>query len=222
MKISVIHPSRGRPQQAYETASRWISRSDVSFEYVLMCDYSDPLLQEYEREFYKAEMQTVWAQDNHSAIEAINNAAKITTGDLLVIISDDMDCFSGWDTALLAELAGKSDFVLKTQDGIQKTLVTLPILDRTYYNRFGYIYHPEFKHMGADMELTAVAIMAGKLLYSDLAFLHNHYTTGKTPKDAINEKNDLTYQHGDEVLMKHRIYNFGIEKPICSYNMIQW
>lgn len=228
MKISLIHPSHGRPQQAFETAKKWIGKSDACFQYILMCDYDDPLLTDYETWFYEQSMPTVWADNNHSAIEAINNAAKIATGDLLVVISDDFDCPEHWDTLLLQVCKNyrssrySKDFLLKTQDGIQKTLVTLPIMDRKYYERFGYVYHPEYKHMGCDVELTAVALMTGKLIYSDLLFPHNHYSTGKTPKDAINDKNDLTYQHGDEVLARHKVNNFGIENPVMAYSQIVW
>lgn len=226
MKISVIHPSRNRPQQAVLTAIKWMGMADNpdNIEYIMMCDFSDSEIAEYSKQFngrYK-KSPSIYCEDNHSAIEAINNAARLATGDLLVVISDDFDTFFGWDTLLLKELKGKSDFLLKTQDGIQKTLVTLPIMDRSYYNRFGYIYHPDYQHMGCDVELTAVAMMTGRLIPSQLQFPHNHYSTGKTVKDTINEKNDLTYAHGDMILTEHLKNNFGIKNPLIQYNQIQW
>lgn len=220
MKISILHPSRGRPQQAFETYEKWVNHSDEKFEYILSLDASDIYSDYYE--YFDGEDVNVLIKPNHSAIDAINNATKIATGDLFVVISDDFDCPEHWDTLLLEAVAGHEDFVLKTQDGIQPTLVTLPIMDRKYYERFGYIYHPEYKHMGCDVELTVVAIMTGRLIYSDLVFPHLHYSTGKTPKDAINEKNDLTYAHGDEVLARHKAVNFGIKKPVCTYEEIVW
>jgi hypothetical protein len=229
MKISIIHPSRGRPEQAFETAKKWlvVNQHGSRIEYILSVDKSDILSYHYSVLFVS--LDGTWfgdlkilVSDNHSAIEAINNAAKVATGDLLVVISDDFDCPEHWDTLLLEAVQGKSDFVLKTRDGIQKTLVTLPIMDRKYYESFGYVYHSEFSHMGADVELTAIALMTDKLIYSDLLFEHKHYSTGKTPKDHINDKNDLTYQHGDEVLARHMVNNFGIENPVISYGQIIW
>jgi hypothetical protein len=224
MKISVLHPSRGRPEQAFEAAKRWVENADNEFEYIVMCDYSDPVLPTYEYLFftYFNCSSFIWADNNHSAIEAINNAAKIATGDLFVVISDDMDCFLGWDTALLAELAGKSDFVLKTQDGIQKTLVTLPIMDRVWYERYGYILEPGYSHMYSDQELTAVAAMTGRLLYSDLLFEHKHYMVGKAPMDETYKRSAATYPQGLVHFEGRRKNNFGIENPVTPYRMIQW
>lgn len=224
MRISIIHPSRGRPQQAFETATRWIGNSESAFEYILSLDNDDPKLNEYKKLFDEDHniYQLAIGFNNQSAINAINFGAELATGDLLIVISDDMDCFPGWDTALLNELSGKSDFVLKTRDGIQKTLVTLPIVDRTFYNRYGYIYFDGYSHMCADQELTAVAIMTGKLLYSDLLFEHRHYITGKTQRDSINEKNDATYTQGQKIFDERLKNNFGIINPLIQYNQIIW
>lgn len=219
MTISVIHPSRGRPEQAYATYQKWAAEADGEFEYILSIDEDDEKGGEYWNLFI---IENICISANGTAIKAINYAASIATGDLLVIISDDFSCQPHWDTLLLAELSGKSDFVLKTVDGIQSVLVTLPIMDRVWYERYGYVYNPEYLHLGCDVELTACAIMQGKLLYSSLLFEHLHYSTGKSPKDAINEKNDLTYAHGDEVLARHKGEGFGIENPVCRYEDINW
>lgn len=224
MRISVIHPSRGRPQQAFETAKKWILNSDICFEYILSLDNDDPKLNEYKKLFDEDHniYQLAIGFNNKSAINAINFGAEIATGDLFVVISDDMDCFPGWDTELLNELQGKSDFLLKTRDGIQKTLVTLPILDRKYYERFGYVYEPGYSHMCADQELTAVAIMTNRLLYSDLLFEHKHYIIGKAVKDAIYEKNDATYPQGQAYFNERLRDNFGIKNLINQYQSIVW
>lgn len=215
MKISILHPSRHRPTQMLITRAKWLTNANnpESIEYLFSFDTDDETIPEW---------VTGIRGDNRTAIEAINRAAQVCMGDLIVVVSDDMDCEPGWDTALLAELDGREDFVVKTVDLIQKTLVTLPIIDRVWYERFGYVYNPEYSHMGADVELTAVAIITGRLLYSNLVFRHLHYSTGATLKDAVNEKNDLTYAQGDEVLARHRAVNFGIEEPVMKFEEIIW
>lgn len=225
MRISIIHPSRGRAKQAFETAKRWIDNSvNVHFEYILSLDYDDDQLSEYKTLFgsHSNDFLLLIDDNRQSAIEAINWGAQKATGDLIIVISDDFDCPIRWDELLKKEVSGKSDFVLKTQDGIQKTLVTLPIVDRVWYERYGYIYHPDYRHMYADQELTSVAIMTGRFLQSDLIFPHLHYTVGKSQRDYINEKNDSTYAQGNEVLIQHRANNFGIDNPVCSYESIIW
>lgn len=192
-------------------------------EYILSIDNSDPDYYEYIRIFNDKELdRNILNADNDSAIQAINRGASICRGDVIIVVSDDFSCNYHWDTLLTKELSGKYDFVLKTKDGIQPMLVTLPIMDRAYYLRYGYVYSNDYSHMYADQELTAVSAMTGKLIFSDLEFLHQHYTTGKTPKDAINDKNDLTYQNGANIFQRNLLYNFGIEKPVIKYSEIIW
>jgi len=123
---------------------------------------------------------------------------------------------------LLEALQGKSDYCVKTQDGLQPTLMTLPIMDRIYYERFGYIYHPSFSHMFADQEMTAVAHMLGKAITLPITFPHNHYTTGKFQRDAITLRNNATWQQGEKVFNQRLKTNFGIENPVMNYSDIKW
>jgi len=211
MTITLIHPSRGRPKQAYETMQNWLSKADTNPEYILSIDKSD-------NSTYIGGVR----HDNRSAIDAINNAAKLAQGGLFIVCSDDFDCPNHWDTLLLAELEGKQDFLVKTYDGIQPTLITLPIMDRVYYERFGYVYHPDYLHMHADEELTIVGHMLGRVIKSDLIFPHNHYSTKRTRKDAINIKNDATFPQGERTLARRLINNFGIENPLIKYTDIKW
>ena len=47
MKISVIHPSRGRVLQARQTAEKWIDMADNKFEYILSVDENDGSRHDY-------------------------------------------------------------------------------------------------------------------------------------------------------------------------------
>jgi len=223
MNISVIHPSRHRPKEAVATACKWRDNAGFVFEYILSLDNDDKALPDYLKLFDNfGYTEKGCTYDNKSAIEAINKAAKVAIGDILVVISDDTDCPMGWDTLLLKELEGKTDFCAKVDDGIQPTLVTMPIMDRVYYERYGYIYHPDYKHMFCDQELTAVALMTGKYIKLPLTFNHLHYTTGKTPKDALNLRNDATWQQGERLFNKRLETNFGIDNPVMPYSNIIW
>lgn len=234
MKISIIHPSRNRPKEAFETACKWRDNADLGFEYILSLDNDDNALSDYLKLFDNfGNTAKGCTYDNKSAIEAINKAAKIATGDLLIVISDDFDCFPHWDTLLISaihwdaeklfmQIDRKTDFIVKTQDGLQKTLITLPIMDRIYYERFGYIYHPDYVHMFSDQEMTAVGHMLGKIITVDLEFNHLHYTTGKSAYDEINRKNDATWSQGEALFNERLKTNFGIENPVIPYSSIEW
>lgn len=214
MHISIIHPSRHRIKQALRTRHNWISRAEMPIEYLFSFDCDDDTI---------PKSVNGLMLPNKSAIEAINNAVKFVSGDLIIVVSDDFsEPPKGWDRMLLNQLEGCSDFIVKTQDGIQKTLITLPIMDREYYNRFGYIYYPEYQHLFADTEMTVVGHMLGKVINSNILIPHYHYSTGMTQKDAINEKNDATNAQGEALFNKRKEINFGIENHLVTFEEILW
>lgn len=237
-KITLIHPTRARHEQAFQTASRWINNADIVLQYILSVDENDNVDKYWNLFKEIAELSSIFSfsgvpqssdahsgiypNNNHSAIEAINKAAKIASCDLIIVISDDTDCPEHWDTLLLEQLAGKVDFCAKCDDGLQPTLITMPVMDRVYYERYGYVYHPDYKHMFADQELTAIAMMTGKYIKLPLSFPHLHYSTGKTPKDEINVKNDATWRQGEKLFADHLATNFGLENPVMKYEDIKW
>jgi hypothetical protein len=84
-------------------------------------------------------------------------------------------------------------------------------MDRKYFNRFGYIYYPEYHHMFCDTEMTAVADLTGRkidLRSNEFVFRHIHYTTGLSHRDIINEKNDATWAQGEELYNRRKAANF--------------
>lgn len=225
--ISVIHPSRSRSEIAIKVLLNWYHKAEYEFEYILAIDSDDPQLRQYtnhlgrfDRE-YEVQSKCIIG-DHGSAIHAINEAAKHATGDIIIVISDDFDCPIGWDSLLIKSLEGKEDFCVKTKDGIQPVLMTLPIMDRKYYERFGYVYHPDYTHMYSDQEMTAVAHMLGRNLNVDLLFPHLHYSTGKFAKDDISIRNDSSYKSGRLVFNGRARSNFGIANPVMKYSDIKW
>jgi len=248
--ITIIHPSRSRPEMAFETAKNWMYKalSPEGIQYVLSLDTDEPMMEEYDRLFNFDEILPLPARDsfvkciapNKTAVEAINvamkalclmkseggynvifprrstgldNSEKDKSNNLIIVVSDDFDCPKHWDDFLRSHLKAMQDYIVKVDDGNQPWLITLPIMDRVYYNRFGYIYNPLYKHMFCDTEMTAVADMLGKtvnLIDPNYVFRHKHYTTGGMTKDAINEKNDATWKHGESVFYPRLDRNFDL------------
>ena len=202
---------------AFETAKKWLYRcADYSrVQYLLSLDTDDTLLPEYKNLFSGLNEQVaIITNRNTTAIEAINFAAKNTTGRILVVVSDDFDCPVHWDEQLIVCLADKQDFVVKTKDGLQPFIITLPIMDRIFYNRFGYVYNPIYQHMYCDTEMSCVGHMLGRTIYLNILFRHLHYWTGAMAKDAINIKNDSTFIEGGRIFNERKKINFGIENPL--------
>jgi len=219
MNISIIHPSRNRPEMAFEVANKWTKNAQNDLQYIISIDTTEPQLKKYQSLFSQFSLFSLdddtelLISDNQSAIEAVNNGAKKSKNDLLIVVSDDFDCFPGWDVWLLENLNGKEDYIVKTYDGIQEKLITLPIMDRKYYERFGYIYYPEYKHMFCDTEMTDVGHILNKVVNlndPNHPFIHKHYTAGLMQKDEINEKNDATWNQGETLYYSRKEMNFGL------------
>lgn len=217
-KISIIHPSRQRPQMALEAINNWLnkaSKNKCSIEYRLSLDNNDPKVQEYNTLLKGRTDVIIDYHDNRSAIDAINNSAKLSDGEIIVVVSDDFDCFDGWDNFLVESLEGKKDYLVKTSDGYMDNnwLVTLPIMDRVYYNRFGYVYYTEYAHLWCDTEMTTVGNMLGKVIdlqHQYFIFQHKHYSINLSQRDSISEKNDGTWNQG-KTLFHNRLDNdFGL------------
>lgn len=217
--ISIIHPSRSRPEMALKTINKWLSCADTNLEYILSIDNDDF---SYDLNILAKLPIQVLRGVNSNAVQAINRAATVCTGHILIVVSDDTDCFEHWDTLLLKELEGKSDFCAKTDDGLQPTLITMPIMDRIYYKRYGYIYFKGYVHLHCDEELTCVALMTGKYIKLDLKFLHDHYTTGRNLMDGLNARNNATWKQGQAMLDSRAKNNFGIENPVMQREDIKW
>lgn len=221
MKISLILPSRNRPEKALAASNKWRSAAGLDCEFILSLDHDDTKLDEYLESINCSKL----ISENRSAVDAINNAAKVATGDVLVVMSDDFDCPANWAMQIVDATDGKTDWIAKTPDGIQKWIITLPIMDRVYYNRFGYVYHPDYLHMFCDTELTCVADLTGRKIDLTIPFNHEHYSTGKSVKDEVSIKADATWNQGEKLFIERAKRNFDLVNypgKITSQEYINW
>lgn len=199
--ISILHPSRGRPKQSFETIKKWILKADYKdIEIIVSLDKSDPNVTAYCELYNLLDTRFRFLiEDNKSAVEAINRAARIAQGNIMIVVSDDSDCPARWATRLLKCVEGKTDFVLKVRDGIQPKMITQPILDRAYYQRDGYIYHPAFSHAWCDRYFTEVAHKRKRVITKNLMFRHLHYSALKKKPDAQYQRTDATFDEGKKI-----------------------
>lgn len=220
--ISIIHPSRSRPEKSVNRIETWIERigSSEPFELIISLDEDDPSLELYKQEYSD---HIVLINKNKSSVEAINKAAEVAKGDILIVVSDDTDCKIDWDVNLLVQIKGKTDWILKTQDGIQPYIITMPVMDRVYYNRTKYIYHPDFLHMFCDTYMSCVADINGRRLTTYLDFPHDNPGHYKKPIDDINRKNDATWIQGEQTFIR-LMKQFSREdiQKIKDRQMIRW
>lgn len=200
-----------------QTADKWLSNAKTKIEYFFSVDKDDDwntymslyhtLCEKYD-DIHKIGFHV---GTNKSSVEAINKVSEIVEGDLFIVVSDDFDCFPGWDEWLISKLENQRDFVVKTTDTLQEWLITLPIMDRTYYNRFGYIYYPGYQHLFSDTEMTEVGHLLGRVIDlrdKDHVFLHRHPCGGYVERDETYLKNDETWNQGETLFNERKSNQF--------------
>lgn len=207
--ISILHPSRSRPGLAYHTAMMWLANPGCDVEYILSLDEDDPKRMQYRIPIIPN--SRVIVNKNSSAIAAVNKAARCAQGDIIIVISDDFVAYDKWGKNIYLETHRKADWILKTDDRIQDWVITLPIMDRVYYERFGYIYHPAYKHCFCDTELTCVAELTGCKQVSHLVFLHMN-KPGTKIMDEVQERNDATFEEGKRMFIERKKNLFDLNQ----------
>jgi hypothetical protein len=208
--ISLIHPSRGRPEKSHDNTIDWIILAGCAVECIVSIDSDDPKWQEYVKTYYT---YTVLINNNTSVVEATNHAAKQAKGDILLYLSDDFKCFPNWGKAVEAEFANYSGpTLIKVDDCLQKfhvPVLTIPIMNRELYTKLGYFFHPDFKSMFCDEHLYWKTMQLGALKFAPhLKFEHCHVSVGKAQDDETYRRSAKNWEQGKAMFAKHKSAGF--------------
>ena len=224
MNVSLIYPSRGRPEKCASTLDKWIARAAVLPEIILSVDSDDKDLKDYEA-IADLSYPRLVVNPNQNIVQAVNHGAKQSTGDILVVISDDFDNPpQHWDSLIIeaiekAQKEGYEDGILLRVNDMsdnekvhQPWIVTLPIMDRLWYERCGYVYHPDYQHMFCDTDQTHMAELAGTLVdASHIRIPHNHWQSGLNELDNTNIRANSTWDQGEKLYAERAANNFGLK-----------
>jgi hypothetical protein len=206
----IKYATRGRADW-FRRAITNITNTSSSLDYRILvsADIDDPQMKnDHIIEFCRAhEKVTLIHGESKSKIDAINRDMEFAGDwDVLVNMSDDMHfILRGWDNVIrqrVSETWGTStDFFAHFNDGYAKdALPTMSIIGREYYNRDGYIYHPDYRSFSCDAEAMYVAMMRGRHKYfSDSIFLHQHPTNTPVKNDKTYQVNSLHTPHDTAV-----------------------
>ena len=144
-----------------------------------------------------------------NCVKGWNLAAEQVTGEVLVQVTDDFVPPTAWDDRL-CELQPTGwidqDWAVHVNDGYVRDLMTLAIITKVRYDRFGYFFYPDYESLFSDTELTAVAYKEKRVLNAmHLNFEHKHPDCGKRVRDKV----DLVHASKErwtrgETLFNHR------------------
>lgn len=195
MRILYKYTSRSRPEN-FERGLRSIIENSESDNYAVLCsfDFDDNRADEYNKilaRYYDRSQITELFGLSNNKIHAINRDLNEFKGDwdILVNMSDDMIfTVKGFDNIirdLFREHFPNGDGFLHLPDGNQnENISTMSIMDRKYYERDKYIYHPSYVSLWCDVEATEVAKMRGCHKYVNTQlFKHLHPAWGLAPND---------------------------------------
>ena len=209
--ISLIHPSRGRPQKAYNTAKKWIETAGEKVEHIISVDMDDPKKFDY----FQFTWDNVICNHNTSVVEATNQAAKVATGDILIYLSDDFDCPDNWAMKIKKEFEREDrPLLVKVDDCLQQfnvPVLTIPIMNRKLYERLGYFWYPEYKSMFCDCDLFWTVRKLGALkMAPTLKFPHLHPANGKAPDDETYRASAKNWKQGEDLFNKRKSQGFQV------------
>ena len=224
MKILLKCPTRSRPNKVLKTLQTYFDYANhpEQIGVALSCDTTDDTMQnipELRRLLTRFAWSNVYYSDNHTKIEACNaNMYEIQWDwDVVVLVSDDMiPRIRGYDDIIRNHMFSRfPDYngILWFNDGTQgDKLNTLCIYGRTFYQQQGYIYHPDYKSLFCDTELTDQCRNEYKdrCLYVPYCIIkHEHPGTGfRQNMDKLYETNQRYWNEDMYTYIRRKTYAY--------------
>jgi hypothetical protein len=164
-------------------------------------------------EQYKENSKVVFCKgENRNKIFAINRDLDVITDwDILVNMSDDMVFHQyGFDAHIRGEF-DNLDQCLHFPDGNTTALITMSILGRKFFDRFGYIYHPDYVSLFCDNEQTEVSQILGcyKFINKNI-FSHLHPAWAKAASDEQYRHTESFWGVDEATFHRRRANNFDL------------
>lgn len=224
-KILFKLPSRSRPDRVFEVldASMENILQDKNFSFLLTLDEDDETMNnEYViKKLNSYPNMTIVFGVSNSKIDAVNRDLNNYNGewDIVVLLSDDMvPVLFGFDERIRKAFKNyfpDLDGVTWFNDGFQgERINTLCILGKKYYERFNYIYHPEYKSLYSDNEFTEVARRLGKQKYFNTVIIeHKHFSirNNRDRYDDLYKKNDSLMVRDGQIYKQRLGKNFDLK-----------
>lgn len=222
-KILIKFPTRSRYDKALDTLKKYINMasSTDNLQVIVSVDRDDnPAM--YEKFKFHPCINVV-VGDSSGKIGAVNrDIPDPSTFDILLLASDDMiPIVHGYDNIIRAKMNENfpdGDGVLFFNDGYWTyRLNTLVICGSKYYQRFGYIYYPQYKSFWCDNEFTDEANRLGRQIYfNDIIIRHEHPLVTKIKNDELYDRNEKFYDYDVQVYQSRKNNNFDLSILICT------
>jgi len=187
-------------------------RHDCTF--LVSIDRDDPSMQTPEIQAYCAGKSNleVCLGDNKTKIEAINADMKGRDFEILVVIADDMaPTEKGYDNIIARDMKRyypNLDGCLHYNDGAhgKNMLITLTVIGKRLYDRFGYVYYPEYQSMWCDNEFTDLVREWGVVTWINMVIIQHEFH--KYGDDEIYQKNARPWEKDKKLYYERKAKGF--------------
>lgn len=224
-------PTRERPEKFFQVLDMYYKKlsGKISYNFLINCDLNDLSMNnvQVKDKFKTYKNLTVIYGKNKNKIDAYNadmdkapdfNIVMATSDDMipvvknydLIIVSFFKENISDYDGVMKIRVLEKEDPVLNT----------LPIIGKKYYDRFGYIYYPDYRGFYCDLEYTIISRTLKKEFFLDrLLIRHDNPALLKVKPDKLFKKN-LRFINVDRSLFFRR-FNNGFDNKFAKEDL-EW
>jgi len=216
MKLLIKFPTRSRPekfQHTFQLYYKFLSGNN-DYEFVITMNENDSLMnnEKMRKWFKKFNNVSLFYTNVKTKIQAVNANLENKNWKILLLASDDMiPKQKGYDDIIVTNMQKyfpDGDGVLHFNDGRWgKKLNTLSIMGKKYYDRFGYIYHPDYISLWCDNEFQEVSEKLGKSKYIDKVIIA-HEWINYTGKDELHKKNEKWFKHDRRTFLSRKKRGF--------------
>jgi hypothetical protein len=208
-RISLLHATYRRESSPLEVKTCWLERADRPdlVDYIFAMDADDD--SSVKRTEGHPRVVSAPSDGWVTAVRNWNAAAKMASGDLLMVIADDLFPPQGWDTTLAGIIQpldpATTAFAVKITDVPLEgdVLMRHPVVSRAFYERHG-LFSDAYHGVYCDDDLTlrafwrAVILDGRSLVFDNRHFSFNPAVPRSESHDRINQPRE--YQYGRAVL----------------------
>jgi hypothetical protein len=227
MKILIKYPTKFRIQKCLKQLQEYVRLANNmnNINFVVSIDDDDvESIKQINSILQIHKNIKVFVEKSINKVHAINrNIPDPNTFDILLLMSDDMiPIVKGYDDYIrfkMKKIYPDTDGVLFMNDGYcGPKLNTLCILGSKYYQRFNYIYFPEYKSLWCDNEFMNVAFELNKQTYlNDVIIKHEHPVNNNSVKiDELYLSNDRYYNEDNKLYDSRNPDLYDISVLICT------
>ncbi len=222
-------PTRERAHKIFKVLDLYYDKLSyvLPYEFVLSCDLDDLTMNNSEvlAKLKNYPNLTIHFGPRVSKIEAVNrDIEQHLDFDILIVLSDDMTPIVKNYDLEIANLLLKSfpdlDGTLNLFDGhVRQELNTLPIMGKKYYQRFNYVYYPEYLSVFCDLEFTLISRLLQREIYSDQLLIRHDFANTIDALFLLNESKTY-HEHDKKIMFARKANNFDLTNFEIKLNQL--